>query len=85
MSATVGVTADACKYAFQLGQRFERLVIDRGVELAKQTGNPNVTMEQIKAALTPEIFTELMNSLEESLNDAPEGKRGDKRKSWEAA
>jgi hypothetical protein len=77
MSSTVDdsvvVDSHATNLAFRAGQLFERLLVDRGVELASNSGSSIVTAEHVESCLDQVLFDHLLRRMRESSHDGTAG------------
>ena len=82
------VVIDVCAsdFAFHLGQWFHQSLLDRSIEIARQTGSSVVTTEHVESCLDHAWFDELLKRMREGSDDRAAVKRGvGKRQSREAA
>jgi hypothetical protein len=56
----VVVDVRASTFAFRAGQLVEQLLLDRGLELARQSGCSVVTAEHVASCLSPTLFDQLL-------------------------
>jgi len=80
MSSTVDesvvVASHASDLAFRVGQLVERLLVDRGIELARESGSPIVTAEHVESCLDQVLVDPLLRRVRESSHG---GTAGDER------
>ena len=62
----VVVDVGASNFAFRVGQLVERLLLDRGVDLARQSGCLVVTAEHVESCLNLSLFDQLLEQVRES-------------------
>jgi hypothetical protein len=80
------VDGNASNFAFNVGQWIERLLMDRGIELAGQSGSLIVTAEHVESCLDQVLFDHLLRRVRESSHGGTAGeKRVDDGESREAA
>ncbi len=83
----VAVDVSASSFAFRAGQLLERLLLDSGIELARQSGTPIVTAEHVESCLNDDaLFDQFQERVRESPDDPTAGEReDDDGQLWEAA
>ena len=76
----------ASNLAFRVGQLVERLLVDRGIELARKSSSTIVTAEQVESCLDQVLFEHLLRRVRESSHGEPGGEeRAGKEESRKAA
>ena len=77
MSSTVNdsvvVDSHASNLAFRAGQLVERLLVDRGIELAGNSGSLIVTAEHVESCLDQVLFDNLLRRVKESSHGGTTG------------
>jgi len=82
----VAVDVRACAFAFQAGQLLERLLLDRSIELARQSGSSTATAEHVESCLDHALFDQLLKRVRENSHGGNAGEsRVDGGRSVEAA
>jgi hypothetical protein len=67
----------ASNFAFRASQLFERVLLERSIELASQCGASLVTTEHIKACFDQSVFDQILKKLVgETINDVATGESG---------
>lgn len=64
----------ASRFAFRAGQAVERLLLERGMERARQTGSPIVTAEHVERSLDAQFYEQLVRAINASFHDEPAGR-----------
>ncbi len=59
----VVVDVRASTFAFRAGQLVERLLLDRGVDLARQSGCSVVTAEHVESCINRALFDQLLEQV----------------------
>jgi hypothetical protein len=75
VNCVVPVDVRACISAFRISQWVERLLLDRGAELAANSGCSSVTAEHVESCL-PALFDELSRQMREYPHERAAEKRG---------
>lgn len=57
------VDVRASTFAFQAGQLVERLLLDRGLDLARQSGSSVVTAEHVESCINRALFDQLLEQV----------------------
>ncbi len=66
----------ASNFAFRASQLFEKVLLERSIELASQCGASLVTTEHIKACFDQSAFDQFLKLVGETLNDGTAGESG---------
>lgn len=86
VTESVVVECRASDLAFRVGQLVERLLVDRAIELAIESGSPMVTADRVESCLDEALFNHLLRRVRESSRGGTAGEeRGDNGESREAA
>jgi hypothetical protein len=70
------IDCGASNFAFRASQLFERVLLERGIELASQCGASLATVEHIKACFDQSVFDQILKLVGEILNDGTAGESG---------
>jgi len=86
VNESVVVESRASDLAFRVGQMVERLLVDRAIELAMESGSPMVTANHVESGLDQALFDHLLRRVRESSRGGTAGEeRDDTGESREAA
>jgi len=66
---SVVIDGRASDFAFHISQGFGRLLMDRAVELVRQTGESVVAKKHLEACIDHALFDELCNRIKEGAYD----------------
>jgi hypothetical protein len=67
------VGSEASDFAFRVGQLVERLLVERGVELAGESGSSTVTAEDVESCLDQALFDHLLRRVRETSHGGAAG------------
>lgn len=85
VNESVVVESLASNLAFRVGQLVERLLVDRGIELARESGSLTVSADHVESCLDQALFDHLLRRVRESSHGGTTGEGVGNGESREAA